>query len=215
MERTFLVRIAGSLGTALSVSDEPWKGDLSVTGPDAVTPERITAAARRKLGLPLVIAETETLRLRELALSDLPALCRFESAPGEDTFRLPEELRFTEKEYLSSYIDTQYRFFEFGIWGVFLKKRQNEKLIGLAGLSAGDDDGCPMLGYHISSAYRRRGYAYWAVTKALEWYAGECGGEEVRIVIDGRNTPSIRLSEKVKAFQPVTEERLLISITIL
>ena len=62
MEQTCYVRLeirgTGQILVPVTVSDEPWKGDLAVTGPEAVTPRRITDAARRKIGLPLLIGET-------------------------------------------------------------------------------------------------------------------------------------------------------------
>lgn len=63
-------------GCPVLVSDEPWQGDLAVTGPEAVTPERIMEAARRKLGLPLIIAEEAQTILRELTPEDYPAVRR-------------------------------------------------------------------------------------------------------------------------------------------
>ena len=219
MERTFLVRFAPGRGCAVSVSDEPWKGDLSVTGPDAVTPERIEAAARRKRGLPLVVAETVTavggqrVVMRELTETDLPAIRRFEAGAEEAAYRLPEELLFTEPEYLSSYVRSQYPFFDFGLWGLF-PGDDGGQLIGLAGFSA-DGGEVPRLGYHIAAAFRRQGLGYWAAMEAVGWYQREAGGTEAELLIDRTNLPSLRLAEKLKASCRAKAERFLVSITIL
>ena len=55
MEQTCYVRLeirgTGQILVPVTVSDEPWKGDLAVTGPEAVTPRRITDAALFSDGL--------------------------------------------------------------------------------------------------------------------------------------------------------------------
>lgn len=192
MRRTYYVRVAAELGCAVTVSDEPWEGDLSVTGEDAVSAERIEAAARRKLGLPLLIAETERLELRELCGGDFEALreLRGEEAELKAAGLTPELL--SSRPYLEAYVRDQYRFFEYGLWGVFLRKSGG--LAGFAGLSPGDP---PELGYYIRREYRRRGYAMEACRAVFSYAERELFLEELSVSADRTNAASLGLAGKL------------------
>ena len=163
MKRTFFVRIDPSHGCPVTVSDEPWTGDLAVTDWTAVTPERITAAARRRLSLPLYIAETERLFLRELTEEDRPlvlGLMRDDAGkPGEGRQAAgPGEARLRDPETFAAYVKNQYRFYEYGLWGVF--RKEDGAFLGLCGFGPDEEDGVPELGYHIAAGERGKGYAY-------------------------------------------------------
>ena len=115
MERTYYVRTevpgAGHVLVPVTVSDEPWKGDLSVTGPEAVTPRRITDAARRKTGLPLLIGETDRLILRELSEEDLPAVRDLKLQETETELLGKSAGQLCDAGFLRSYIRNQYPLF--------------------------------------------------------------------------------------------------------
>ena len=191
------------------VSDEPWKGDLAVTGPEAVTERRLQDAARRKLGLPLIIAETERLFLREFTEADLPALRGFEISETELKLLGADAGQFCDAEFLKSYINNQYPLWGFGIWGVFLRK--NGRLIGMAGFSMPEEEEAPEngqrrepdraeapgLGYYIAPEYRRQGLAEEACTVCLRYAEEELGFPEVTIRVRQDNAASLALAGKL------------------
>ena len=97
-----------------------------------MTPERIVEAARRKLGLPLIIAERDQTILRELTPGDYPAVSRLvteeqpevsgqasrpdvrERKPEESRAFLYSEMKLAEPEYYAAYVKNQYSLFGYG-----------------------------------------------------------------------------------------------------
>ena len=238
MKRTFFVRIDPSHGCPVTVSDEPWTGDLAVTDWTAVTPERITAAARRRLSLPLYIAETERLFLRELTEEDRPLVLglmrddagkpgegRQAAGPGgkdlsaadpggEDLYVAgPGEARLRDPETFAAYVKNQYRFYEYGLWGVF--RKEDGAFLGLCGFGPDEEDGIPELGYHIAAGERGKGYAYEAALAAAGYLFSEAGAEEARVTVRRENIPSVRLAEKLRKALGETGEDVLLTIRIL
>lgn len=193
MKRSFYVRVTESRGCTVTVSDEPWQGELAVTGEDAVTPERIVAVARRKLKLPLIIAETERLLLRELCMEDLAALCALPLTEAERELLGPQAAGLFEESCLRSYIEYQYSFFGYGIWAVL--RRDTGALAGLCGFSPGEP---PELGYCIGRDYRRLGYATEACRAAFRYAEQELGFTEVGVRIRRDNTASLAFYEKLR-----------------
>lgn len=133
MVKMYYVRVSGGRGCPVAVSDEPWKGDVEVTGFDALTPLLLIRAAERKFGIPWCIAETPRLLVRELQTGDLSALQAMDENPGGNEFCGPAEEHFSDAGFLDAYIRNQYGFYGFGIWGIV--RKENGQLIGKAGLS--------------------------------------------------------------------------------
>ena len=219
MERIYYVRTevpgAGTVLVPVTVSDEPWKGDLSVTGPEAVTPRRITDAARRKTGLPLLIGETDRLLLRELSEEDLPAVRNLKLRETDTELLGTSAGQLCDAGFLRSYIRNQYPLFGFGLWGVFLKKDGEDmaggsgnnavQLIGLAGFGMPEEEAgqeerqkeTPELGYYIAPSFRRKGYAEEACRICLLYAKEELGLEEVLLRIRAENKASLMLGRKL------------------
>ena len=218
MEQTCYVRLeirgTGQILVPVTVSDEPWKGDLAVTGPEAVTPRRITDAARRKIGLPLLIGETERLILRELSEEDLPAIRGLKLWETDAKLLGASAGQLCDAVFLRSYVRNQYPLFGFGIWGVFVKNSPdvtggapgNEAgtLAGLAGFGMPeeetdtDTEGIPELGYYIAPSFRRKGYAEEACRLCLLYAGEELGLEEVLLRVRAENRASLMLGKKLQ-----------------
>lgn len=199
-------------GCAVCVSDQPWQGDLAVTGPEAVTPERIVEAARRKLGLPLIIAEWDGILLRELTQEDHPAVRELVREAGADIFSSEAEL--ADPDYYAAYVRNQYPLFGYGLWGLF--RKESGLLLGIAGFSAPPDDRSDLeLGYHVAEAFRRQGYGLGACRAALAYAAQELGAERIAVRIRRENHPSLCFSEKLKASLPQMKRRFRFDVTIL
>ena len=107
-------------------------GDISaakyvVENPDDVTEVYLERVARRHLGLPWRICETERLVIREMFADDFDEV--WENQIG---------LGFGSVEELEAYTKNQYVFYEFGFWAL-LEKASGE-LVGVAGLKVPEDE---------------------------------------------------------------------------
>ena len=144
-----------------------------------VTDEYLERVARRHLGLPWHICETERLEIREMSEADFDEVWRNQIGRG-----------FQTMEELEAYTKNQYTFYEFGFWA--LVEKQSGRLVGMAGLTLPEEsdrnadpyeelileteceDGEILeLGYHIFPEFRRMGYAKEACRSILRYGAEE------------------------------------------
>lgn len=108
--------------------------------------ELIERVARRRLGLPWIIAETKRLMIREFTVEDMENMAQGEredrqatcggGATKEDRITSDEEEIFRNRDTLSAYINCQYRFCEYGVWAI--KEKRTGQIIGRAGLFSPD-----------------------------------------------------------------------------
>ncbi len=183
--------------------------DYVVECMEDVDEEFLERVVRRRFHLPWLIAETKRLIIREFTVEDAAHMAAGEAGPGDDIF--------CSSEKLAAYIDSQYRFFEYGIWA--LEEKKSKAVIGKAGLFQPDwkfDDAkvfetgtfqaeilpalkedTPLeLGYHIFSPWRRSGYAKEACREILNYGTGRLA-RCICAVIEEENTASIRLAESL------------------
>ncbi len=172
-----------------------WKADYVVDSAEAADDRLLERVVRRKRGLPWIIAESERIRIREFRTEDAPQV-----AAGELTGDM--EAVFSEPDRLKAYIDSQYGFYEYGIWAVV--RRSDERIIGMAGVSDCDIQRWEQthaemqleLGYHIFRPYRRQGFAKEACRLILDYIKREYGCP-VYASVEAENTASVRLLEKL------------------
>ena len=184
--------------------------DYVVECMEDVDEEFLERVVRRRFHLPWLIAETKRLIIREFTVEDAAHMAAGEAGPGDDIF--------CSSEKLAAYIDSQYRFFEYGIWA--LEEKKSKAVIGKAGLFQPDwkfDDAMAFepgvfqaeilpalkkedtpleLGYHIFSPWRRSGYAKEACREILNYGTGRLA-RCIWAVIEEENTASIRLAESL------------------
>lgn len=152
----------------------------------------------RALGLPVQIAETSRLLIREMTLSDLDgvnALYR-----EEPSISLSPELslnRQEEEEKIRSYIAYMYGLYQFGMWVVIEKK--SREMIGRAGFGIADylDFSEIDMGYLIGKKYRRQGYGEEACRAVLSYGKRVLDFRQVSAYIDRNNKGSLHLIEKL------------------
>lgn len=187
-----------------------------------VTDEYLERVARRHLGLPWKICETERLEIRELFASDFDEVRSSRVGMGFDSV-----------EELEAYTLHQYEFYEFGIWALIHK--ESRELAGVAGLKVpdgqegtdrnaagerygflslecgaaeavtgpesgpefGEEDEILELGYHIFPPYRRCGLAEEACRAILQYGKEELGVTRFMVRIAGENEKSIGLARKL------------------
>ena len=144
---------------------------------------------RRYNHIPWDIGETERCLIRELSLSDLPALYELYDKPGMTDYVEPLYDYETELEYQKAYIENMYGFYEYGMWLVFSK--ETGKLIGRAGLEHDE------LGYMIAPELQNRGYATEVCRFIIDYARENTDFEKLHCRIDERNVASVHLAKKL------------------
>ena len=154
----------------------------------------------RKYGEPLFILETERCYLREFSLKhgDLDKLYKLYESLKDNPFIEPLYDYEEEAEFQQAYIDNQYRFFEYGLWLVFLKG--SDELIGRIGIENRElksGQTVQEIGYLLGKEYQRKGYAR-EVCEAVIAYAGEVLSiDTLYAFINDKNELSIAFIEKI------------------
>lgn len=181
-------QIADSLGIA-SVGEPQCGTRYAVESLSELDIEYLERVRRRYNHIPWDIGETDRCLIRELSLSDLPALYELYDKPGMTDYVEPLYDYETELEYQKAYIENMYGFYEYGMWLVFSK--ETGKLIGRAGLEHDE------LGYMIAPELWNRGYATEVCRFIIDYARENTDFEELYCRIDEKNTASVRLAKKL------------------
>lgn len=181
-------QIADSLGIA-SVGEPQCGTRYAVESLAELDIEYLERVRRRYNHIPWDIGETERCLIRELSLSDLPALYELYAKPGMTEYVEPLYDYETELEYQKAYIENMYAFYEYGMWLVFSK--ETGKLIGRAGLEHDE------LGYMIAPELWNQGYATEVCRFIIDYARENTDFEELYCRIDERNEASVRLAKKL------------------
>lgn len=160
-------------------------------------------------GLPVLIARTRRLRLRESMAEDFEALRRMEKEAGWN-FDVTE----TREKYLS-YLKYAYSFYGYGYWTAELL--ETGEIVGWCGFGGwGTQEENPdfiymrienplirpeaqrlELGYIVDTAYRRQGLALEMCRAALGYAFEALEAGAVWVRIERKNTASLHLAEKL------------------
>lgn len=181
-------QIADSLGIA-SVGEPQCDTRYAVESLAELDIEYLERVRRRYNHIPWDIGETDRCLIRELSLSDLPALYELYAKPGMTDYVEPLYDYETELEYQKAYIENMYGFYEYGMWLVFSK--ETGKLIGRAGLEHDE------LGYMIAPEFWNMGYATEVCRFIIDYARENTDFEELYCRIDERNVASVRLAKKI------------------
>lgn len=151
----------------------------------------------RKAGLPVKIAETKRLLIRETVLEDVPKLYEIRQQPGMSDYVEPMQPTLQEEmEFMEAYIHHMYAFYDFGLWTVL--ERENGRIVGRAGLFPSKflDEGVE-LGYMFAAERQRRGYALECGRAILDYASDVLDLPEVHVLIHIRNRASIRTAGRL------------------
>lgn len=181
-------QIADSLGIA-SVGEPQCGTRYAVESLAELDIEYLERVRRRYNHIPWDIGETDRCLIRELSLSDLPALYELYAKPCMTDYVEPLYDYETELEYQKAYIENMYGFYEYGMWLVFSK--ETGKLIGRAGLEHDE------LGYMIAPELWNQGYATEVCRFIIDYARENTDFEELYCRIDERNTASVSLAKKL------------------
>jgi len=148
----------------------------------------------RLAGIPLLIATTEHLIIRELVQEDVSRLCKI---CGQESVRafisdIGGDLQEEEKKH-RAYIEQAYRFYDYGYWGVY--DRQTGELIGRCGIQDNviDKTAEVELGYLLAEEQRGKGYAKEAVNAVLEYAFNDLLLTRVVARVAPENTASLHV----------------------
>ena len=142
----------------------------------------------RALGLPVRIAATRRLSLREMTLSDLPELNRICRENG---------LLETGEEEAGAYIRYMYGLYQCGMWVVL--EKESGRIIGRAGFGIADylPEAELDLGYLIDTPYRRQGYGEEACRAVLDYGRDWLELQRISAYVEEENQASVHLLEKL------------------
>ncbi len=172
--------------------------DLVVEGFEEVDVTLLTQVWERFRDLPLTVAVTPRIILRELCAEDAPDLFRLNSDPSiRAALTNPASSLSEERDILEAYIRNIYRFYGYGLWGVF--RKEDAALIGRCGLSPFrlNDSAAVELGYYISPQYRRQGFGYEAASRTLNLAKEQFGLRNVYARTSEDNTASLHLLHRL------------------
>lgn len=199
-------------------SAELWDAEY-LAAPEAICSEYLERIVRRHIGLPWIIAETDRLLIREFTPDDIAQMPEEPDAWYTEEERTADQV-FYDKDKMESYIKSQYRFYEYGIWAVV--RKADGVIVGKVGVTnseepehgkaenktipeeeseheimpPGESAEYLELGYHIFHPYRRQGYAEEACRAILNYAKEELACPVCARVVK-ENTASIQLLEKL------------------
>ncbi len=172
-------------------------GDEKLWGEPDLDPAFVKRDRCRKAGIPVRIAETARLLIRETVLEDVPALYAIRQQPGTGGGVDPVQPTLEEeKEFMAAYIRHAYAFYDFGLWTVL--ERQSGRIVGRAGLFPSKllNEGVE-LGYLIAADRRRRGYAVECGQAILRYAYETLELAEIHILAEIRNEASLRTAGRL------------------
>lgn len=174
------------------------KATVLVEGFDEVDYDFINNIYQYTYKEPVTILSTDHLILRELSISDIERLHQICQKPEINVYLddYSSSLEI-EKEKLNAYIQNVYRYYGFGLWGVYLK--ESDCLIGQCGIELKMHDGEEIyeIGYLLDSIFQGQGYAKEIVTATIDYAFRKLDIKEIFAIIDKNNQRSIHLSEQI------------------
>ena len=147
--------------------------------------------------VPKVIVTTDHLLIREFIPSDFDALYAIWKEPGIRCYLEGFTNNYAiEKAKFTAYIQNIYPYYGYGLWGVFLKTK--EQLIGQCGIELKSRKDTPVheIGYLIGKQYQGKGYAKECVSAVISYAFDKLSAPRILAMINKRNQKSIRLAEQ-------------------
>ena len=161
-------------------------------------PEFEKRDARRKAGIPVEIARTDQLLIRETIDSDISELYRIGTDQAVRKYIAPMQPTLEEEiVYTKAYVRHMYAFYDFGLWTVLEKDAYGqERVIGRAGLFPSERlDGQIEMGYMIAPECQGNGYGKEAAETVLRYAFNVLDLEEVHLFAEKENKASVKLAE--------------------
>ena len=161
-------------------------------------PEFEKRDALRKAGIPVEIARTDRLLIRETIDSDIPELYRIGKDQAVRKYIAPMQPTLEEEMiYTKAYVRHMYAFYDFGLWTVLKKENSGPGcVIGRAGLFPSERlAGQIEMGYMIAPECQGNGYGKEAAETVLRYAFNVLDLEEVHLFVEKENKASVKLAE--------------------
>lgn len=161
-------------------------------------PEFEKRDALRKAGIPVEIARTDQLLIRETIDSDISELYRIGTDQAVRKYIAPMQPTLEEEiVYTKAYVKHMYAFYDFGLWTVLEKDAYGqERVIGRAGLFPSERlAGQIEMGYMIAPECQGNGYGKEAAETVLRYAFNVLDLEEVHLFAEKENKASVKLAE--------------------
>ena len=161
-------------------------------------PEFEKRDALRKAGIPVEIARTDQLLIRETIDSDISDLYRIGTDQAVRKYIAPMQPTLEEEiVYTKAYVRHMYAFYDFGLWTVLEKDAYGqERVIGRAGLFPSERlAGQIEMGYMIAPECQGNGYGKEAAETVLRYAFNVLDLEEVHLFAEKENKASVKLAE--------------------
>ena len=161
-------------------------------------PEFEKRDALRKAGIPVEIARTDQLLIRETIDSDISELYRIGTDQAVRKYIAPMQPTLEEEiVYTKAYVRHMYAFYDFGLWTVLEKDAYGqERVIGRAGLFPSERlAGQIEMGYMIAPECQGNGYGKEAAEIVLRYAFNVLDLEEVHLFTEKENKASVKLAE--------------------
>lgn len=161
-------------------------------------PEFEKRDALRKAGIPVEIARTDQLLIRETIDSDISELYRIGTDQTVRKYIAPMQPTLEEEiVYTKAYVRHMYAFYDFGLWTVLEKDAYGqERVIGRAGLFPSERlAGQIEMGYMIAPECQGNGYGKEAAETVLRYAFNVLDLEEVHLFAEKENKASVKLAE--------------------
>ena len=161
-------------------------------------PEFEKRDALRKAGIPVEIARTDQLLIRETIDSDISELYRIGTDQAVRKYIAPMQPTLEEEiVYTKAYVKHMYAFYDFGLWTVLEKDAYGqERVIGRAGLFPSERlAGQIEMGYMIAPECQGNGYGKEAAETVLRYAFNVLDLEEVHLFVEKENKASVKLAE--------------------
>jgi len=161
-------------------------------------PEFEKRDALRKAGIPVEIARTDQLLIRETIDSDISELYRIGTDQAVRKYIAPMQPTLEEEiVYTKAYVKHMYAFYDFGLWTVLEKDAyEQERVVGRAGLFPSERlVGQIEMGYMIAPECQGNGYGKEAAETVLRYAFNVLDLEEVHLFAEKENKASVKLAE--------------------
>ena len=175
----------------------PYGIDLIVGSFEEIEADFLIRLYRHKLGIPCTIAVTNRTVIRELCIGDIDEVIKISRQKHILEFvedgRLPEN---EQREKLLAYIENIYRFYDYGIWGIFDKI--NNTLLGAVSLDllAHGEDAEYEIGFFIRGEMQGQGYGMEAINAVISYAKKRIGIVRLTAVTKRENIGAIKLLTK-------------------
>jgi len=165
-----------------------------IEGFEEVSADFMIKAWKRINRLPILITESKRLLIKEFSYENIESVIDIMEEPHIIKY-IPDgrDNRALRKEKLVSYIENVYKFYDFGMWGVFLK--ETEELIGSVSIDLKETTGKPEyeLGFFVKKDFLGKGYMKEAVILVTEYAHKISGIKKLISITSTKNREAIRL----------------------